>query len=84
MNWDQVQGEWQYYRGLVRQRWVALTEDDLSAIHGRRDLLAAKLVISCGRTKEEAEKEIAAFEASCGSRDPAKPRGDEAEGTDAV
>jgi hypothetical protein len=53
-------------------------------IQGRRDVLAGKLLTVYGKTKEQTEKEIAAFEASCRSCGTAKPLGEEAESTDSV
>ena len=29
MNWDQMQGQWQEFRGKVREQWGKLTDDDL-------------------------------------------------------
>jgi uncharacterized protein YjbJ (UPF0337 family) len=84
MNWEQIQGKWQEYRGQIKQRWGKLTDNDLTLIQGNRDVLAGKLLTAYGKTKEQAEKEIAAFEASCTSCGTAKPRGEEAESTDAV
>ena len=84
MNWEQIQGKWQEYRGQIKQRWGKLTDNDLTLIQGKRDVLAGKLLTTYGKTKEQAEKEIAAFEASCGPCESAKPRGDEAESSDSV
>jgi uncharacterized protein YjbJ (UPF0337 family) len=84
MNWEQIQGKWQEYRGQLEQRWGKLTDDDLTMIQGRRDVLAGKLLTVYGKTKEQTEKEITAFEASCRSCGTAKPLGEEAESTDSV
>lgn len=84
MNWEQIQGKWQEYGGRIKQRWGKLTDNDLTLIQGKRDVLAGKLLTAYGKTKEQTEKEIAAFEASCTSCGTAKPRGEEAESTDAV
>lgn len=84
MNWEQIQGKWQEYRGQIKQRWGKLTDNDLTLIQGKRDVLAGKLLTTYGKTKEQAEKEIAAFEASCGPCGSAEPRGDEAESSDSV
>lgn len=84
MNWEQIQGKWQEYGGRIKQRWGKLTDNDLTLIQGKRDVLAGKLLTAYGKTKEQTEKEIAAFEASCTSCGTARPRGEEAESTDAV
>lgn len=72
MNWEQIQGKWQEYKGRVKQRWGKLTDNDLTVIQGKREALAGKLLVSYGKTKEQVEKEIVEFEASCTTCDTAK------------
>ena len=74
MNWEQIQGKWQEYKGQAKQRWGKLTDNDLTVINGKRDVLAGKLLASYGNSKERVEKEIAEFEASCKACDEAKPK----------
>ncbi len=64
MNWTQIQGKWQEYKGKIKQRWGKLTDDDLMVINGKRDVLAGKLLERTGATKVQVEKEIAEFEAA--------------------
>jgi len=78
MNWEQIQGKWQEYRGQIKKRWGKLTDNDLTVIAGKRDVLAGKLLASYGKTKEQVETEIASFEATCKSCDTAKPAADNA------
>jgi len=65
MNWEQIQGKWQEYKGKVKQRWGKLTDNDLTVINGKRDVLAGKILERSGATKAQVEKEIAEFEAGC-------------------
>jgi uncharacterized protein YjbJ (UPF0337 family) len=65
MNWDQIQGKWQQYKGSVKQRWGKLTDNDLTVIDGKRDVLAGKLLANYGHSKEKVEKEITDFEQTC-------------------
>ena len=44
MNWDRVKGNWKQFTGKVKEKWGKLTDDDLTAIAGRRDQLAGKLL----------------------------------------
>lgn len=74
MNWEQIRGKWQEYKGRVKQRWGKLTDNDLVVIEGKREALAGKLIASYGGTKEQVEKEIAEFEASCDTCDTAEPK----------
>lgn len=67
MNWDSIQGKWQEYKGQVKQKWGKLTDNDLTIIDGKRDVLAGRLLAMYGNSKERIEKEIADFEAACTS-----------------
>ena len=58
MNWDQIEGNWKRFKGEALKQWGKLTDDDLDRIEGNRQQLAGKLQESCGKTKEEVEKEI--------------------------
>lgn len=61
MNWDQIEGNWKQYTGQVKQKWGELTDDDLTAIAGRRDQLAGKLQERYGSAKEDVQKELDDF-----------------------
>ena len=62
MNWDQIQGNWKQLTGRAKEQWGKLTDDDLSVVAGRRDQLAGKIEERYGLAKEEAEKQLAAWE----------------------
>jgi len=61
MNWDQIAGNWKQFKGNVKQQWGKLTDDDLTAIQGKRDQLAGKLQERYGYAKEQAEREMDDF-----------------------
>jgi uncharacterized protein YjbJ (UPF0337 family) len=61
MNWDQIAGEWRQAKGRLRSKWAKLTDDDLEAIAGRKDLLVGRLQERYGRKKEDAEREVDTF-----------------------
>ncbi len=58
MNWDQVEGNWKMLRGIVKEAWGKLTDDDLDVISGKRDQLVGKLQERYGMEREAAEREI--------------------------
>jgi uncharacterized protein YjbJ (UPF0337 family) len=58
MNEDILKGEWKQLKGRVRQRWAKLTDDDLSAIKGDRDVLMGKIQEYYGRSREQAEDDL--------------------------
>lgn len=68
MNWKQIEGKWLQLKGRVRQKWVALTDDDIETIAGKRDALCGKIQERYGVTRELAEQELAAFETECGKK----------------
>ena len=58
MDWNRVEGNWKQLRGQVKERWGRLTDDDLTAIAGRRDELEGKIQERYGYTKDRIRKEI--------------------------
>ena len=58
MNWEQVEGKWDQFKGSVKEKWGKLTDNDLTMIKGRRENLAGRLKERYGLEKEAAEKEI--------------------------
>jgi len=65
MNWDTMKGEWKQFRGKVQEKWGDLTDDDLDRIEGKRDQLLGAVQKRYGVAREEAEKQVADFEAHC-------------------
>ncbi len=61
MNKDQFEGEWTKFKGKVKEKWGKFTNDDLTAISGKKDQLIGKLQSRYGYTKEQAEKEWEEF-----------------------
>ncbi|HET6469048.1 MAG TPA: CsbD family protein [Geminicoccaceae bacterium] len=62
MNWEQVKGNWNQMQGRIKQKWGDLTDDDLTRIEGRRDELIGRLQERYGIAKEEAERQVGAWE----------------------
>lgn len=58
INWEQIHGNWDQFKGEVKARWGKLTDDDLSVIDGEREKLVGRLEELYGITKEEAEKQV--------------------------
>jgi uncharacterized protein YjbJ (UPF0337 family) len=61
MNWDQIAGDWVQFKGKVRANWVKITDEDLTRIGGRREVLVKRLQARYGFAKAEAEREIEAW-----------------------
>ncbi|MHB1103876.1 MAG: CsbD family protein [Devosia sp.] len=58
MNWNQVEGNWEQFKGKVQAQWGKLTGDDLNMIKGHRKQLAGKIQERYGKAEEEVEKEV--------------------------
>lgn len=67
MNWDRIQGNWKQLTGQIRAKWGKLTDDDLTVIAGKKDVLAGKLQERYGYEKDKAEQELDGFLSSLDS-----------------
>ena len=65
MNWDQIEGRWNEFKGKAKQQWGKLTDDDLDRIEGRRDELLGKVQHAYGVSREEADKQVKQWERTC-------------------
>jgi hypothetical protein len=36
MNWGQIEGKWKQSMGKVKEAWGKLTDDDLTAVNGKK------------------------------------------------
>ncbi len=57
MNWDQLEGKWKQFTGSARERWGKLTDDDLDAIRGRKEIPVGRLQERYGMAREQADRE---------------------------
>ena len=62
MNADTLKGKWKQIKGQAKKKWGKLTDDDLDVIAGRRDVMAGKIQERYGIAKDEAEKQLSAWE----------------------
>jgi uncharacterized protein YjbJ (UPF0337 family) len=58
MDWDRVQGSWKQLTGRVKEKWGKLTDDDLTAINGRRDQLEGKIQERYRIAKDQVRKDV--------------------------
>ena len=61
MNWDTITGNWKQLKGKIKEKWGQLTDDDITAIAGKKDQLAGKLQERYGYAKEQAQRELDEF-----------------------
>ena len=58
MNEDTLTGQWTQLKGLVREQWGKLTDDDLDQIQGRSEQLIGRLQERYGWARDEAKREV--------------------------
>ena len=58
MNWNQIEGNWEQFKGQAQKQWGKLTDDDLHVIAGNRKELAGRIQERYGKARDEAEREI--------------------------
>lgn len=58
MHWDEIARNWGRLKGPAKQRWAKLGDEQLSAIAGRRALLALRLREVYQLSQAEAEQQL--------------------------
>ena len=53
MNTTEVKGAWEVQKGKLKQKFAALTDNDLLFVEGKKEEMLGKLQIKLGKTKEE-------------------------------
>ncbi|WP_264564289.1 CsbD family protein [Flavobacterium sp. N3904] len=58
MNTTELKGNWEEQKGKLKQKFAALTDNDLLFAEGKKEEMMGKLQIKLGKTKEELHKII--------------------------
>lgn len=58
MNTTEFEGNWDEQKAKLKQKFAALTDNDLLFAEGKKEEMMAKLQIKLGKTKEELYKII--------------------------
>ncbi len=59
INSKEIKGTWNERKGILKQKFAVLTDNDLMYEEGKRDEMLGKLQIILGKTKEELNKILA-------------------------
>ena len=59
MNTTEAKGNWNEQKGKLRQKFAALTDNDLMFAEGKKDEMLGRLQKTLGKTKEELRAIIA-------------------------
>lgn len=65
MNKLEIKGDWNITKGKLKQKWAALTDDDLKLAEGKHDEVLGRIQKRTGETREAVEKAIKEATASC-------------------
>ena len=58
MNEDTLKGQWTRLKGVAREQWGKLTNDDIDQIQGRTEQLVGKIQERYGIARDEAERQV--------------------------
>ncbi|HEU4791646.1 MAG TPA: CsbD family protein [Flavobacterium sp.] len=61
MNTTELKGNWDEQKGKLKQKFAALTDNDLLFVEGKKEEMMGKLQIKLGKSKEELHKIIQAL-----------------------
>lgn len=62
--WIQIEGNWNQFKGKLKEKWGDLTDDDLRFMEGRRDRIVGKIQERYGEAKwkeADIERELRGF-----------------------
>jgi uncharacterized protein YjbJ (UPF0337 family) len=59
MNTTEFAGKWHEQMSKLKQKYAALTDDDVMLLEGKHEEVLSKIQIKLGKTKEELHKIIA-------------------------
>ena len=74
MNTDQAKGAWTRAKGMLRERWGQLTDDELDAAEGRWEQVAGLVQQRYGDARESVEAEIRRIRTDVETSNPARER----------
>jgi uncharacterized protein YjbJ (UPF0337 family) len=63
MDWNQIERDWVQLKGRVKQRWTKLSEEQLTAIAGRRVHLVSRIQETYQLSRQETEGQLAEWQA---------------------
>lgn len=74
MNEEQVEGKFWQLKGILKQTWGKLTDNDITLYHGKREQFLGKLKEHYGLAKQDAEVKIKALEEAWLAAPPKMPQ----------
>jgi uncharacterized protein YjbJ (UPF0337 family) len=65
MNTTTAKGDWNILKGKIKQKWAALTDDDLKNFEGKTDELVGHIQKRTGETRDAVEKALREDQKNC-------------------
>ncbi len=65
MNTLEIKGDWNITKGKLKQKWAALTDDDLKYAEGKGDELVGRIQKRTGQTRAAVEKALKEASSCC-------------------
>ena len=64
----EIKGDWNITKGVLKQKWAKLTDDDLQYVEGKHDEMIGRIQKRTGETREAVEKAIKDACGACGCK----------------
>ncbi len=64
--WNQVEGNWDQFKGSIQENWGELTDDEVDQLSGKRDQFIGMIKEKYGVAQEEAEAQVDQWAESLG------------------
>ena len=58
MNRDLVQGSWRQFKGRLKERWALISDDEFTALAGRREQIAGSMQKAYGLARESSARQL--------------------------
>ncbi|MCX6879180.1 MAG: CsbD family protein [Verrucomicrobia bacterium] len=64
----EIKGDWNITKGVLKQKWAKLTDDDLQYVEGKNDELLGRIQKRTGESREAVAKAIKDACGACGCK----------------
>jgi uncharacterized protein YjbJ (UPF0337 family) len=64
MDWHHIEGNWDKFKGKLKEKWAKFTDDDVAMLKGNKDELVGRIKHVYGTAHEDAVKQAEEFRTS--------------------
>ena len=64
----EIKGDWNITKGVLKQKWAKLTDDDLQYVEGKSEELLGRIQKRTGESREAVEKAVKSACDACGCK----------------